>query len=179
MEARIMETPVMSTLNYRVAIHEAGHAVAALYYGFEPYERSVVTLRGNEEEASGTTGFRSKSGDRVHGAVISLAGAAAEWIYASDGKRPGSITIIGAEGDLAVAAQALGFAGADDLPEALIQLFVLQARRILQDEGRWRAVTEMARALMERGSLDRDEVVAIYRHAARAGGEPQGASAGH
>lgn len=163
MAARITDTSVMK---YRVALHEAGHAVAALYYGFEPHERSVVTLRANEDEASGTTGFRSTSWDRVHGAVVSLAGAAAECIHVAKSRQTGGSAIISVGEDLAVAAQALGYADVFDLPEALVQLLVLQARGILEGGERWQAVTEMADALMERGSLDGEEVVAIYRRAA-------------
>lgn len=160
---------------YETAVHEAGHAVVALYYGFKLRPGRCMVLESSESRTrDGATFHSSGKYDDVHDAVVSMAGFEADALYR--GKHPGELSAeeFGrlsdeCRADRRNAARVL--VGREpsfkrnrkvwnlwtDVEIALAR----QARHILKP--RWRTVLALARELAEKGSLDRDDVLRIAR----------------
>lgn len=161
---------------YKVAIHEAGHAVVALHYGFTLRKRCAMVLHKRGEYGS-VTRFTVPPGNRIHDAVAGMAGAAAAeisgqsfsetWDQSFDDmeavERLVTRVRIGRPRSRSKAAWQewrSRNAKADSVRMDAVFACRRQARAILKK--RWPTVKAIAKALAERGRLDRDEVEAIY-----------------
>lgn len=158
-----------------VALHEAGHLLAALVLGVPLEEKAAVLepsegLRGCVYFRDWEAAVSGKIGDRVqleNYAVCYLAGRAADEIRA--GYSLESFTLTGAEGDLASVDLILGLLVPPNLPEwaqdgcALKKNYwwVLMSRARALLAGYWPAVQALSKALLARKVLSLHEAQRI------------------
>lgn len=136
---------------YEGAVHEAAHAIVARHYGFEfPDERAMVW-----EGTEGAVHATSCVTESVHAAVVAAAGVAAEMMLARlQGNLADAFDM--SDEDAAGLAFALGAANLNDLPDALVGRFVVQATGII--ERRWSAVETLAKALLDKRALGSGDI---------------------
>jgi hypothetical protein len=165
------------TAGRAAAYHEAGHAVVAWLL-----DRSF--RRVSIEEAEGEVGgalyrkwhnkFDPNHGDpkrarlQLEGAMmIALAGAEAERIHAGGRNNKGT----GFDDELVttLATFVIDERG-EELP-AFVNWLTIRTRNLLKLPQNWRAVEELAAALLERGEIGAAEAKGIIRRGARAGYE--------
>jgi ATP-dependent Zn protease len=139
------------------AYHEAGHAVVALVLG-RPVEKVTIrenTLRLGQVQMSNRRGTPIKDEIEVQ-ALILLAGVV------SEARRTGEYNWRGAQQDMQGVRRLARFrASTEKQEERLQQRWLDKAEYLLDDEPTWRAITEVARELLEKKSLSGRAVAQI------------------
>ncbi len=164
----LLQEPAAANLTperrYEVAVHEAGHALAALHYGFELRpQRCLLIDSTSHRTRDGATCHRSRADDVVHRAVVEMAGLAADSLRS--GKNPSRADHHEARPDRLSAARALGRKRLTPRVDYVLAALYWQARAILKRN--WSTVLAIASELNEKGSLHRHEVERVYERGAR------------
>ncbi|WP_439494672.1 AAA family ATPase [Bosea sp. (in: a-proteobacteria)] len=166
---------------WRICVHEAGHAVAALVLGRQVHH--VTTVRRGDQLGSSTTELLSRAATRVQleeHIIISLAGRSAEILLlgeACDGAeadlRSATLTAAAIHGSFGLGASIAHRAQAStalqllaephfhDLIEA--ELRILDARSMTLMVTHQEKVVTVAEALRERRALNADQFLAVVR----------------
>ena len=149
------------------AYHEAGHAVACYYLGVKVKSATVVPDKGQgthghvrhedmyrgldpEIDLSGRARLRME-----RSIIISLAGAAAQRRYSRQSWRHDH----GASDFRAAANLALRIGGDDDGADRFLRWLELRTDRLVQNH--WQDIERVARALLERKTMNGGEIVKI------------------
>ena len=145
------------TRQYRLAVHEAGHAVMALHLGQRVHSVSIVQdLRRSDQGHA----LIDHDGDVSTAILIALAGPVAE-ILAGGGSGPRW------ERDLAMASEwACQVCSTEAGVDEMIDRMWARAQEILGDARLWASVEALALVLMERREIDGREAGRICRQAA-------------
>jgi ATP-dependent Zn protease len=145
------------------AYHEAGHAVAAFFLGLRIGRKRVTVIPDKVKQTLGATHVLSQLRERPdvsvstrthvqieNRAVVCMAGDIAEKKF-----RPGRH--YGGQTDLKHAFNLLeSISRSDEITEARLNVAILEARSLV--ELRWREITAVANALVERKTLTAEQV---------------------
>ncbi len=131
------------------AHHEAGHAVAAIMKGV-PFKAVTIKATGH---AAGHLAIKFGRGvEQMHKrGIVALAGEAAQRQFSPRSVRDHH----GGSDREQVRLAAMDCTGSSEQAELLVRLWTVQARDLVLL--RWPAVSQIAAALIEIGSLDRDQ----------------------
>lgn len=139
------------------AYHEAGHAIVALVLG-RPVEKVTIrenSLRLGQVQMSNRRGTPIKDEVEVQ-ALILLAGVV------SEARRTGVYNWRGAQQDMQGVRRLARFrASTEKQEERLQQRWLDKAEYLLDDDGTWKAVTEVVRELLDKKSLSGRAVAQI------------------
>jgi hypothetical protein len=160
-----------STILWATAYHEAGHAVAAMAYG-KGIRRQGATIVPDAERAAGSVYMLKHvpgdpSVDLLTGrmrlrieedVIVSLAGGVAQREF-----RASSIRSYHGRSDREAAIDLLSYITGDERElKAYWRLLVVRTENFVRNAPRWMQIEAVAKALMEKKTLDRRELRQVY-----------------
>jgi ATP-dependent Zn protease len=144
------------------AFHEAGHAVASVRFGFNPYHVTIVPHEDSLGFSGNLDGWEDEGEEEAANyIVLLLAGYVASIRVTPEWE---SRARLGSASDFGKAEEILEYLG-EQVDDASWNRWLARATEWISNSKNWRAIEEVATELLEYSTLDYDEVRMIVETA--------------